>query len=271
MKTVRRFSTVLAGLLALGWLGLQLKPRPFAAYSRRRPLLAYLPIPTGLPAPVTRYYRTIAGQHIPRISSAVITGRGSLRFGRITLPARLRFTHLAGQSYKHYIETTFFGLPLMKVNETFVNGRARLELPVGVVENEPKVDMAANLGLWGESIWLPSIFITDPRIHWEAIDAVTARLLVPFGEDNDSFTVTFDPETGLIDHMTALRYRSATDDEKHLWRLDPLQWERFNGLLIPSRSAVTWVDEGRPWLIIEVEEIIYNVDVSQRIWTRGEN
>ena len=68
----------------------------------------------------------------------------------------------------------------MKVNEWYLDGKARMELPVGVIENEPKIDMAANLALWGEAIWLPSILITDPRVRWEAIDDTTARLIVPF-------------------------------------------------------------------------------------------
>ena len=89
------------------------------------------------------------------IESAVITGRGRLRFMGITFPARLRFIHDAGQGYRHYIEATIFGLPILKVNERYLDGQARMELPVGVVENEPKINMAANLGLWGESIWLP--------------------------------------------------------------------------------------------------------------------
>ena len=101
------------------------------------------------------------------IKSVVITGRGSLRFRGISFPARLRFTHDAGQGYRHYIETTIFGYPLMKVNEWYLDGKSRMELPVGVIESEPKVDMAANLGLWGESVWLPSIFVTDPRVRWE--------------------------------------------------------------------------------------------------------
>ena len=43
----------------------------------------------------------------------------------------------------------------MVVNETYLDGKSRLELPFGVIEDEPKADQAANLGLWGESAWLP--------------------------------------------------------------------------------------------------------------------
>jgi hypothetical protein len=44
------------------------------------------------------------------------------------------------------------GIPAITVNEHYLDGHSRLELPFGTVENEPKIDMAANLGLWAESI-----------------------------------------------------------------------------------------------------------------------
>lgn len=258
-----------AMLLGAARLGLRQQPQPFPAYPQHTPELEYAPLPANLPPLVTRYYRAIAGEHIPRITSAIISARGSLRFSGITFPARLRFTHSAGQGYRHYIEATFFGYPLLKVNEHYLDGQARLELPVGVIENEPKVDMAANLALWGESIWLPPVLVTDPRVRWEAIDEATARLVIPFRTGEDVFTVTFDPQTGLIRQIEALRYREATDAAKIPWRMEPLAWDRFHGLLLPARAAVTWADEGRPWLVMAVEEVVYNVDVQAYIRAKG--
>jgi hypothetical protein len=263
-------SIALALLLAiLAWSGLRTKPRPFPTYRGQTPALETVPLAADPPAPVSRFYATIMGDRIPVIESAVITGRGTVRFRGITFPARLRFTHDAGMGYRHYIEATVFGFPLMKVNELYLGGKGRMELPVGVIENEPKVDMAANLGLWGESVWLPSILVTDPRVRWEPIDDTTARLVVPFRDEEDTFTVIFDAKTGLIRSMEALRYRESTDEAKIPWLLEALEWETFHGVSIPSLSSVTWQDEGTPWLIIEVEEVVYNVDVEEYIKARG--
>lgn len=260
---------VLVALALLTWLGLHVKPMPFSPYPQETLPPKTVPLPGDLPAPVSLFYETAIGDQIPVFESAIITGRGRLRFAGITFPARLRFTHDAGQGYRHYIEATIFGYPLMKVNEWYLDGKSRLELPVGVVENEPKVDMAANLGLWGESLWLPSVFVTDPRVRWEAIDETTARLVVPFEDEEDSFTVVFDPQTRLIATMEAPRYKQATDQAKTPWRLEALEWDTFHGILIPSLSTVTWLDEGTPWLVVEVEEIVYNVDVATYVRAKG--
>ena len=142
--------TVIIGIAATmgtGWLGLQVEPKPFPAYPEQTPTLEPIDLPADLPAPVARYYKTIIGDQVPVIETAVITGRGRLRIKEITFPARFRFTYGAGQSYRHYIEATIFGYPMMKVNESYLDGKARTELPIGVIENEPKIDMAANLGL----------------------------------------------------------------------------------------------------------------------------
>jgi hypothetical protein len=264
-------------LVAIGWLGLQVKPKPFSAYPRRTPALNTVELPTDLPSPVDRHYETTVGDQVPVIKSAVISGRGILRVFGLRFPARFRFTHVAGQAYRHYIEATIFGYPVMKVNEWYLDGKARMELPIGVIENEPKIDMAANLALWGESIWLPSILITDPRVRWEAVDDTTARLIVPFdsaqgrspGEEEDAFTVTFDSQTGLIRTLEAMRYREATDEAKIPWRNEPLGCQTLNGIQIPSPVSVTWLDEATPWSVWTVEDVVYNVDVQEYIRARG--
>jgi hypothetical protein len=251
------------------WLGLQVKPRALPPYSATTPQLETVALPAGLPAPVERYYRGSIGDQIPVIETAVLTGSVKLRFNGITFNSRFRFVHDAGKDYRHYIDTTIFGYPLLRVNEHYLDGNSRLELPFGVVENEPKINMAANLGLWAESIWLPSIFITDPRVHWQAIDDNSARLIVPFEDGEDEFIVTFDPQTGLLHEMQAMRYKDAKDEHKVSWHNVALEWKTFHDMLIPYVGSVAWLDEGSPWATFTIEDVVYNVDVSEYVRAFG--
>ena len=258
MEIVIGILIALVVLIVIAWLGLKVKPKPFDPYPSQTSKLETMPWPDDLPPPVENFYRAIYGDQVPVIKSAVISGRAKLRVMGITFPGRFRFTHTAGQDYRHYIEATIFGLPIMKVNEYYLEGKSRLELPFGVIENEPKVDQAANLGLWAESIWLPSIFITDPRVQWESINDDTALLRVPFGEVQETFVARFDLQTGMLRFLEAMRYKDAADEAKTLWICEARDWQDINGNTLAVVGAITWFSEGTPWAVFTVEEVVYN-------------
>lgn len=270
MKALIVVVVVLIILLAIGWLGLRVNPRPFASYPEHTPTLATMPLPDDLPAPVDRYFRRLYGDEVPVITSAVISGRAEIRPFGVTLPARYRFTHEAGQAYRHYIEATFFGLPFMRVNEHYLDGHARLEIPIIGNSEGPHTDQAANLGLWAESTLLPAILITDPRVRWEPVDAQNALLNIPFGEEEQQFLVRFDAETGDLARMEAMRYRDE-QSEQILWLADTLPGRTIEagGAVLQAVGTATWADQGRPWAIFTAEEVIYNVDVTDYIRASG--
>ncbi len=250
----------IAALAGIAWFGLRIEPQALPDAGLAAGPVATVPIPDDLPEPVDRFYRTLYGNEVPVIETAVVSGRGTMRVNGITFPARYRFTHVAGQDYRHYIEVTWYGRPLLTVNEWFIDGSARLELPFAAVEG-PRTDQGANLALWAEAGWFPSIWLTDARTTWEPIDATSARLIVPFGDGTEEITLTFDPDTGLLQRMESMRFKGEEDETKTLWLNDALDWETLDGVTVPMTTTVTWADEGTPWARLRTEEMILNADL----------
>ncbi|WP_219722069.1 DUF6544 family protein [Deinococcus planocerae] len=263
----------LAGVVALGWLGLQVQPRLFPAYPSAASTPETVPLPAGLPAPVERFYRQTYGERLPVITSAVISGRATLRPvpGGPAFPARFRFVHEAGRNYRHYIEATWFGLPILRVNESYVGGVSRQEMPPPFPSSigDPKGAQGANLGMWSETIWMPSVYLTDPRVRWEAVDDETALLTVPFGEERETYVVRFDPATGRPTLFESMRYHDGNSREKTLWINQNLSWADFGEVTLPKQGAAIWLDQGRPWAVFTAEEVVYNVDVREDVRRRG--
>jgi len=260
---------IIAGVGLFLWLGTKLMPKPFKSYPEESPELQTIPLTKGLPTPVERFYRQVYGEEIPIIHSFILTGRGSLRFKNVTLPARLRFVHDAGKGYRHYIETTMWGIPLMRVNEHYLDWKSRLALPFGVVEGEPQVDQAANLGMWSETMAFPGVYISTSGVRWEEVDEEEARLIVPFKDDEDEFNVHFNPETGLIDKMVTLRWKNPGEEKKTRWEAQAREWGKVRGWQMPVLFAAQWMDEETPWLIARIEDVAWNVDVSEYIQGKG--
>lgn len=253
----------------LGWLGLQIRPTPFPTPAQPGGNTKMMALPENLPAPVARFYKKIYGDEIPIIKSAVITGWADVRpAGPAYLPARFRFIHDSGKGYRHYIEAGLFGLPMMQVDERYLDGHARGVTPFGVDEGD-KVDQAANLGLWAETLWTPAVYLTTPGVRWEPVDDHSALLVVPFNEGEDRFLVRFNPETDLIDWFESMRYQNQASAEKILWLNKMVDWQDLNGTPTNTVGSAIWMNNGTPWAIFHVDDIRLNADVNEYIRAKG--
>jgi len=88
MTAVAWTAGVLVSLLFVGWLGFRIEPPPFPSYPEARPApIEMTGLPAGLPAPVERFYRTVYGDRVPVVTSAVLTGRARVSPGWADVPA----------------------------------------------------------------------------------------------------------------------------------------------------------------------------------------
>jgi len=264
---------VLAVLLFLAWLGFQIQPRGFAAlpYPGRDPETTA--IPAGLPAPVDRFLRaTYGGGRLPILTTVVLSGRARMRpAGPVYLPARFRFVHAVGQGYRHYFEATWFGIPILKVNEGYLDGVSFFDAPlVGSEPDHPKLRQGANLALWAEAMMFPAALALDPRVSWHAVDDDSALLVVPFEEQRESILVRFDPDTGLTTTMEVMRYRSTTDERKTLWIPSSDEYATLAGVTMSVQGSATWFDQKYAWASFRIEEMVSNADLGEYLHARGE-
>jgi len=258
-------SAALFVLLAVALIGLRVPPQPFPPVTTGATNLERVALPAGLPAPVDRFYRSLYGSTVPVIESAVVSGRATLRIMGVSLPARFRFTHDVGDAYRHEIVATWYGIPILRVNETYLGGVARLELPFGVEEG-PAVNQGANLALWAEAMWFPAALVTDPRARWDVVDASTALLHVPYGGASESLVARFDASRSRLVVFEAMRYRGQDAIGKTLWLTAAEAWGEVNGHPTATHTTVQWFDEGRPWADFTVDDVAFNVpDVDARL------
>ncbi len=256
---------------ALARAGAQIEPAPFPDFPQPSGPHDEVPLPDGLPEPVDRWLRGLFDDRVPVIQSVVVTGRARIKPFGTWLPARFRFIHDAGHGYRHYIEATWFGRPFLRVNERYLDGQALMQIPVVGSDQGPKVDQAANLGMWAElATAAPSVLVTDPRVAWHPIDVHTATLDVPQGDTGrDSFVVRFDPATGDLRWLEAWRYRSSKEPEKILWIAASEPEPRIGPFRLPAVGTATWADQGDPWARFVTEDLRTNVDVTVAIRGRG--
>lgn len=259
---------VLIALVVIGWAGLRITPRPLAESGLSPSEPDRVPLPEDLPAPVARFYRELYGDTVPVIDTAVISGRGTMRISGLTLPVRFRFTHRSGQAYRHYIETTFYGARILTVEESYLDGSARLELPFGVSEG-PKIDQGANLALWAEAVWMPAVWVTDPAVSWRGVDDRTAELVVPFGDEQQVLVARFDPGTGLLDSLESMRFKGEDSERTISWLNEVDEWAVLDGRMLPVLASLTWEDEGTPWAVLRTEEVLYGVELPDDLGGRG--
>ncbi|MDY7092657.1 MAG: DUF6544 family protein [Acidobacteriota bacterium] len=279
-------SVLLALVIALGavllmgtgilWVGFQTLAPEFPPPEESGRGLGRQPLPEGLPQPVDRFFRQIfGGDQVPVMETALVWGRGRFRLGPLWIPMRFRAAYRLGDSFHRLLELTWFGRPVMKGKDRYVNGHGELRVRGWATQDfaGPEVDRAQHLTLWAESVWAPAAWALDPRVRWEAgDDEHSARLTLPWQDEGDELMAHFDAKTGLLQRLTGLRHR-GTDPQRKRWEVQLKGWQSFGSwqpeVQIPAVGLVRWRDQLSPYGVFHVEGVETNLDVSAYLPEEG--
>jgi hypothetical protein len=254
---------VVAGLAALVGSGFVVRPRPLPATRSGRPA-GTVDLPGGLPTPVARFYAAVGGAVVPRIDTFTLWGRARMRRRPLPpLPLTFRSEHRVGRSGRQWLAVTWYGLPVLRGIDTFLDGHGEMRIGRQRVTG-PEIDQGENLFVWAELAVLPATLASRPGIRWEPVDDDTARLRVPFGDGEDELLFDFDPDTGLVSRCRAMRYR-VPGGPKVGWEIWYERWRHFPAGRFPARIRVRWVDQARPWFTLDVDGLATNAAIDAEL------
>jgi len=176
------------------------------------------------------------------------------------VPLRMRSVARVGESFVNDIAMAWFGRPVVRVVDAFVEGHGITRIGTRSVIGE-EIDQSANLFLWAEAIFVPSAFREGGVVAAEQVGTDEIRLTVPRGAGHDVAMVRF--AEGHPRRFSALRYKRV-GEPKLWWHVDYSEWFLEHGIAVPRRMDVSWEDERRPWLSLELEGFAFNVDAESR-------
>jgi hypothetical protein len=261
LKIISVFFCTIMILLIIAGLGFHIGPKSFPPYHDTTPELVTVPLPSDLPAPVERYLNTIMGDQIPVIESAVVWGRGKSKIFHVWMPVRFKGCYIPSQEFYRDMEVTWYRIPIITGHEFYLKegGVFQTQDIFTMDVTDEKITHGQNLIMWSEAVLIPSVFVTDQNIRWEAINASSACLVVPRGEKEDSLLVRFDPVSGFMTQMSAWRYHDQEEYKSH-WCVDYSDWKTYHDIMIPGQIAHSWEKENNPWSYMTIDGVEYNVE-----------
>lgn len=116
----------------------------------------------------------------------------------------------------------------------------------------------------GEIVWYPSAALSK-NTHWNPVDSNTAIATMRFGAMSADARFTFD-ELGRFKSLSTMRFMNENDQQRVEWTTEALEWERFEGIEVPSYIRVSWMlPEGKwTWLEVHVVEMKLNPEGKQQ-------
>jgi hypothetical protein len=73
----------------------------------------------------------------------------------------------------------------------------------------------------------------------------------------------------LIEWQESMRYKASSSAAKTLWLNHSRSTEVRDRHSYPPVGEVIWMDNGKPWFILTVEDALYNAELSEYIRATG--
>jgi hypothetical protein len=119
---------------------------------------ATVALPDDLPEPVVRFYRSLGtdGAHVPMVDTFRLWGRAWTRRAPLPrLPVTFWSEHRVGWSARQRLSVTWFGLPVLRGVDDYIDDHGRMRIGTRLVES-PEIDQGENLFLWA-ALLVPSV------------------------------------------------------------------------------------------------------------------
>jgi hypothetical protein len=222
-----------------------------------------------LPEPVQRYLRYAQVIGKARVRCVKVRQKGLMR----TTPTQpwmpveaVQYSTLVGPlSRTWYARIKMGPFNLLKGYDRYDNGTGsmliRLLSMIPVVDAYgPEVDMSALIIFINDMVMWPTAFLSD-YIHWEPIDATSARARVDLFGRHFSAVLRFNETGEMVDFITEDRYRSVgKTSQQDRWSTPLRSYREVNGLRIPSEGDAVWhLPEGEfPYIQVSIGEVCYD-------------
>jgi hypothetical protein len=222
-----------------------------------------------LPEPIQRYLRYAQVLGKPRVKCVKVRQKGLMRTSPTQkwMPVEaVQYTTLAGPlSRTWYARVRTGPFTLLTGYDRYDNGAGymliRLLYMFPVVDARgPEVDMSALIIFINDMVMWPTAFLSD-YIHWEPLDAISARVRVSLFCKQFSAVCRFNETGELVDFITEDRYRSVGKGYRQDRWSTPLRcYREVNGLRIPSEGDAIWhLPEGEfPYIQVTIGEVRYD-------------
>jgi hypothetical protein len=73
----------------------------------------------------------------------------------------------------------------------------------------------------------------------------------------------------MVRFLESMRWKNVGDASKTLWINEARAVGDLHGQRTMLSGALTWLDEGTPWAVFDVDDIVLNTDVSAYVRAAG--